>query len=127
MTYRKNWGEERVYFYDSEGRLMALPAAWTDVFSPDPFVAISAGRSALRICWNSFGSSTASTRREKHDEYRAAAAAVSGELCRECKNNYAARAKSGPVDERPDSRPMFRLRQEVTAKESHPSELFRHN
>lgn len=49
MTYRKNWGEERVYFYDSEGRLTALPAAWTDVFSPDPFVAISAGRSSFRV------------------------------------------------------------------------------
>jgi hypothetical protein len=29
--------------------LTALPAAWTDVFSPDPFVAISAGRSSFRV------------------------------------------------------------------------------
>ena len=49
MTYRNTWGEERVYFYDSEGQLTALPAAWTDVFSPDPFVAISAGRSSFRV------------------------------------------------------------------------------
>lgn len=48
MTYRNNWGEQRVYFHDAEGRLTALPAAWTDVFSPDPFVVISAGRSAFR-------------------------------------------------------------------------------
>jgi hypothetical protein len=48
VTYRHNWGEQRVYFYDAEGRLTALPAAWTDVFSPDPFVVISAGRSAFR-------------------------------------------------------------------------------
>jgi hypothetical protein len=44
-----NWGEERVYFYDADGRLAALPVAWTDVFSPDPFVAISAGRSSFRV------------------------------------------------------------------------------
>ena len=49
MTYRNNWGEQRVYFHDAEGRLTALPAAWTDVFSPDPFVVISAGRSAFRV------------------------------------------------------------------------------
>jgi hypothetical protein len=48
VTYRNNWGEQRVYFHDAEGRLTALPAAWTDVFSPDPFVVISAGRSAFR-------------------------------------------------------------------------------
>lgn len=48
MTYRNNWGEQRVYFHDAEGRLTALPAAWTDVFSPDPFAVISAGRSAFR-------------------------------------------------------------------------------
>lgn len=48
MTYRNNWGEQRVYFHDAEGRLTALPAAWTDVFSPDPFVIVSAGRSAFR-------------------------------------------------------------------------------
>jgi hypothetical protein len=48
VTYRNNWGEERVYSHDAEGRLIAFPAAWTDVFSPDPFVVISAGRSAFR-------------------------------------------------------------------------------
>jgi hypothetical protein len=50
VTYRFNWGEERVYFHDAEGRLAAIPAAWTDVFSPDPFVILSAGRSAFRAC-----------------------------------------------------------------------------
>jgi hypothetical protein len=50
VTYRFNWGEDRVYFHDDTGRLLALPAAWTDVFSPDPFVILSAGRSAFRVC-----------------------------------------------------------------------------
>ena len=49
MTYRHNWGEQRVYFHDAEGRLVGLPAAWTDVFSPDPITVISAGRSAFRV------------------------------------------------------------------------------
>jgi hypothetical protein len=38
-----------VYFYDAAGQLIALPAAWTDLFLPDPFVVISAGRSAFRV------------------------------------------------------------------------------
>ena len=48
MTYRLNWGEQRVYFHDDDGRLVALPAGWTDVFGPDPFVVVSAGRSPFR-------------------------------------------------------------------------------
>ena len=48
MTFRLNWGEQRVYFHDEAGELVALPAQWTDVFPPDPFVAMSAGRSPFR-------------------------------------------------------------------------------
>ena len=32
-----------------EGRLVSLPAAWTSVSAPDPFVVIAAGRSAFRV------------------------------------------------------------------------------
>jgi hypothetical protein len=49
VTYRHNWGEHRVYFHDDEDHLVSLPAAWTSVFAPDPFVVISAGRSAFRV------------------------------------------------------------------------------
>ena len=49
MTYRHNWGEQRVYFHDDNGRLVSLPASWTSVLPPDPFVALSAGRSAFRV------------------------------------------------------------------------------
>jgi hypothetical protein len=49
VTYRHNWGEHRVYFHDPQGRLISLPAAWTDVLPPDPFVVLSAGRSAFRV------------------------------------------------------------------------------
>ncbi|MGI6132708.1 MAG: DUF5372 family protein, partial [Bacillota bacterium] len=43
------WGEDRIQFYSSNGRLMTVPAEWTDIASPDPFVAASSGRSMLRV------------------------------------------------------------------------------
>jgi hypothetical protein len=49
VTYRLNWGEERVYFHDDAGRLVAIPARWTSVFSADPFVVVSAGQSPFRF------------------------------------------------------------------------------
>jgi len=49
VTYRFNWGEDRVYFHDEDGRLASLPAAWTDAVPPDPFVAVAEGRSAFRV------------------------------------------------------------------------------
>ena len=49
MEYRQAWGEDRVYFLDSSGQLQRLPASWTDVVGEDPFVAVAAGRSPLRV------------------------------------------------------------------------------
>jgi hypothetical protein len=48
VTYRHNWGEDRVYFHDAKGRLSSIPSAWTTVVALDPFVAIAAGRSYFR-------------------------------------------------------------------------------
>lgn len=48
VTYRQNWGEDRVYFHDDQGHLRALSAGWTSLGAEDPFVAVSAGRSAFR-------------------------------------------------------------------------------
>jgi hypothetical protein len=42
------WGENRVFFYNENARLIALPASWTDFVSPDPFVVLAAGRSLFR-------------------------------------------------------------------------------
>lgn len=42
---RRNWQADRVYFFDGEGELVAVPAEWTDVVPVDPFVVVSAGRS----------------------------------------------------------------------------------
>jgi hypothetical protein len=44
VVHRRNWGEDRVYFHDEDGKLCALPAGWTDVEPDDPFVTIAAGR-----------------------------------------------------------------------------------
>jgi hypothetical protein len=49
VDYRHNRGEDRVNFLDSAGRLSAIPASWTDLIAPDPFVAVSAGRSLFRL------------------------------------------------------------------------------
>lgn len=49
VTYRHNWGENRVYYQDKDGRLAAIPAEWTSVGPADPFVMVSDGRSLFRF------------------------------------------------------------------------------
>jgi hypothetical protein len=46
---RSNWGENRVYFTDSDGHVQSLPTSYTDVAAVDPFVEIAAGRSYFRF------------------------------------------------------------------------------
>ena len=48
VAYRKTWGEDRVYFHDEAGKLVGLPAHWTDFFPADPFQVVAAGRSLFR-------------------------------------------------------------------------------
>jgi Family of unknown function (DUF5372) len=48
VSYRKNWGEDRVFFDAGGNCLVSLPARWTDVLPPDPIVALSQGRSPFR-------------------------------------------------------------------------------
>jgi hypothetical protein len=47
-TRKLNWGEDRVMFFDDEGRLRSLLASWTDVDEPDVFAQAAQGRSFLR-------------------------------------------------------------------------------
>ena len=49
MAVRQTWGEDRVFFFDDDGSQKSLPTGWTDVGEPDPFVALAAGRSPLRV------------------------------------------------------------------------------
>jgi hypothetical protein len=44
VVHRQNWGEDRVWLHGEDGKLFSLPAGWTDVAAPDPFVVVAAGR-----------------------------------------------------------------------------------
>lgn len=44
VTYKKAWGEDRVYFHNDGGRLHRMPVGWTSVEPPDPFKTVAAGR-----------------------------------------------------------------------------------
>lgn len=49
LAHKHNWGEERVTFQDGSGRLRSIPASWTDVDAPDPYIVVSAGRALFRL------------------------------------------------------------------------------
>jgi hypothetical protein len=49
VAVRQTWGEDRVFFLDEEGLQQSLPVGWTDAAEPDVFVAVAAGRCALRV------------------------------------------------------------------------------
>ena len=44
-----NWGDEQVFYRRDNGTLTSVPASWTDIYEPDPFVTQSAGRAAFRL------------------------------------------------------------------------------
>jgi len=48
IALRQTWGEDRVFFYDGNDTVCSLPASWTDAVAEDVFVAVAAGRCALR-------------------------------------------------------------------------------
>jgi hypothetical protein len=49
VGFTHTWGERRVFFpKPADQRVYSLPASWTDVEEPDPFVVMSAGRSLFR-------------------------------------------------------------------------------
>jgi hypothetical protein len=49
VVYRNNWSEDHAYFHDEEGRLRAIPAAWTSLVGSDPVVVLGSGRSPFRL------------------------------------------------------------------------------
>jgi Family of unknown function (DUF5372) len=49
VSYRQNWGEDRVWFHAKNGRLHSVPTAWTSSAPVDPFVVVAAGRSLFRV------------------------------------------------------------------------------
>jgi hypothetical protein len=50
VAYAHTWGEHRVFFRaPGDERVRSLPAAWTDVEGPDPFLVLAAGRTCFRV------------------------------------------------------------------------------
>ena len=49
VAVRHTWGEDRVFFLDEEGTQRSLSRGWTSAADLDPFVALAAGRSAVRV------------------------------------------------------------------------------
>jgi hypothetical protein len=49
VTRKLTWGEDRVFYYDPNGKLKSLLTNVTDVVSTDAFHRVSAGRSAFRV------------------------------------------------------------------------------
>ena len=45
----REWGEDRVYYRDQAGRVRFVPARWTSLATPDPFVLTAAGRAYFRL------------------------------------------------------------------------------
>jgi hypothetical protein len=84
LTYRKTWGEDRVFFYES-GRLRALPASWTDAAPVVPFVTIAAGRAHFRPDDLLRLVELVEAQRVEPS----ATGKVSGKLRRKCKDKYA--------------------------------------
>ena len=46
---RHNWRADRVYVRDDAGRLLSLPAEWTDAVPEDPFVVVAGGRAPFHL------------------------------------------------------------------------------
>ena len=45
----KEFGEDRVFYRDTNARMRYLPARWTSLAAPDPFVMAAAGRAYFRL------------------------------------------------------------------------------
>jgi hypothetical protein len=48
-TRKKNWGEDRVMYFDSKGKLRSILASWTSLAEQDLFAQASGGRSWFRV------------------------------------------------------------------------------
>ena len=50
VGYAHTWGEHRVFYRRTgDDQVRTLPARWTDVVEPDPFLVLAAGRSLFRV------------------------------------------------------------------------------
>lgn len=49
VTRKGNWGEDRVMYYDRQGRLRSLRTSWTSLADQDLFSQAAQGRSWFRV------------------------------------------------------------------------------
>lgn len=49
VTRKGNWGEDRVMYYDRQGRLRSMRTSWTSLADPDLFSQVAQGRSWFRV------------------------------------------------------------------------------
>ena len=49
IVCRFQWGEERVFYRDPHGHRASLPACWTSLAPPDPYLTVAASRSRFRL------------------------------------------------------------------------------
>jgi hypothetical protein len=49
VSRQRTWGQDRVFYYDPDGRLKSFPANITDLFLIDAFARISDGGSPFRV------------------------------------------------------------------------------
>jgi hypothetical protein len=45
----REFGQDRVFYRDADGRMRYLPRGWTSLAAPDPFVNAAAGRAYFRL------------------------------------------------------------------------------
>jgi hypothetical protein len=45
----REFGEDRIFYLGPDGRMRFLPARWTSLGTPDPFVMAAAGRAYFRL------------------------------------------------------------------------------
>ena len=48
-TRKNNWGEDRVMYFDSKGKLRSILASWTSLAEKDLFARAARGRSWFRV------------------------------------------------------------------------------
>jgi hypothetical protein len=49
VTRRLNWGEDRVMYFNQEGKLRSMLTSWTSVAEIDRFAQVAAGQSWFRV------------------------------------------------------------------------------
>ena len=49
VAQSREFGEDRVFYRDPNDRMRFLPARWTSLAAPDPFVVAAGGRAYFRL------------------------------------------------------------------------------